>query len=104
MKVNWKVRFHNGVWLASFLSMVVSFVYEILRMFDVVPFITESQVADIISKVLMILGMLGVITDPTTAGIGDSQRAMTYEYPWVDPVETEPFSELPPETNEEDDG
>lgn len=84
MKVNWKVRFKNGVWLASFLSMLVSFVYEVLRMFDVVPVITENQIAEIISKALMILGMIGVITDPTTAGIGDSQRALSYEEPWVD--------------------
>ena len=33
---------------------------------------------------LTLLGLLGVIIDPTTAGLGDSERAMTYEEPWRD--------------------
>ena len=40
----------------------------------------------LINQVLTFLGMIGVIVDPTTAGIGDSQRSMTYEEPWQDPV------------------
>ena len=36
MKINWKARFSNGVWLMSFLSTIVLFVYEILKQFDIV--------------------------------------------------------------------
>ena len=36
-------------------------------------------------NVLTFLGLIGVIVDPTTAGIGDSNRAMSYTEPWEDP-------------------
>ncbi len=29
--------------------------------------------------------VLGVVVDPTTAGIGGSERALGYEAPWTDP-------------------
>ena len=40
-----------------------------------------------VGQVLTFLGLMGVIVDPTTAGFDDSNRAMGYEEPWVDPVE-----------------
>lgn len=84
MKMNWKVRFRNKTWLTMFISLVVGFVFNILKMFDVFPKFTENQVLEIASQVLTFLGLLGVIVDPTTAGIGDSERAMSYTEPWVD--------------------
>lgn len=84
MKLNWKVRFKNKVWLSSFLGLIVSFVYSILSMFDVAPIVTQNSVAQVISQVLTLLGLIGVIQDPTTAGIGDSARALTYDEPWDD--------------------
>lgn len=38
-----------------------------------------------------VLTILGVVVDPTTAGVGDSQRAMGYAEPWKDeqPAEDE---------------
>lgn len=96
VKVNWKVRFKNGVFLASFFSLIVSFVYAMLELFDIFPALQESTVLDIIQKVLMVLGMIGVVTDPTTAGIGDSQRALSYDKPWVD-EEGQPFDQTPEE-------
>jgi phi LC3 family holin len=89
MKLNWKVRFKNKTWLSMFLSMIVGFVYNILKMFDVVPTVTESLVMNIIGQVLMLLGLLGVIVDPTTAGVQDSKRAMTYDEAWSDDVNAE---------------
>ena len=85
--INWKVRFKNKVWLGSFFSLVVGFVYSMLAIFDVFPAVTQNVVMQLINQVLTFLGLIGVIVDPTTAGIGDSQRAMSYEEPWKDPVE-----------------
>ena len=84
MKFNWKVRFRNKTWLALFLSLIVGFVYNILKMFDIYPAITQNQIAEIISQVLTFLGLIGVLIDPTTAGLEDSNRAMTYEVPHKD--------------------
>lgn len=87
MKINWKVRFKNKTWLSMFLGLIIGFVFNMLKMFEVVPIVTENQVATIVSQVLTLLGLLGVLVDPTTAGIGDSERAMSYTEPWVDDVD-----------------
>ena len=83
--INWKVRFRNTTWLTMFISLIVGFVFNILRAFDVVPVVTESLVMNIAGQVLTFLGLIGVIVDPTTAGVGDSERALGYEEPWEDP-------------------
>lgn len=84
MKVNWKVRFKNKVWLTAFISLIVGFVYNLLKLFDIVPVVTENLVMDIVGQFLTFLGLFGVIVDPTTAGMNDSNRAMNYEEPWDD--------------------
>ena len=83
-RINWKVRFKNKVWLGSFLSLIVGFVYSMLALFDVCPTVTENHVVQLVNQVLTFLGLIGVIVGPTTAGLGDSERAMGYEEPWVD--------------------
>ena len=83
-KINWKVRFKNKVWLTSFISLLVGFVFNVLKLFDIVPNVTQNLVMDIIGQFLTFLGLFGVVVDPTTAGLGDSQRALGYEEPWKD--------------------
>ena len=83
-KINWKVRFKNKVWLGSFLSLIVGFIYSMLALFDVFPQVTQNLVVQLLNQVLTFLGLIGVIVDPTTAGLGDSDRAMGYEEPFRD--------------------
>ena len=87
MQINWKVRFKQKVFLTSFISLIVSFVYSMLALFDVFPAITKNQVLEFVNQGLALLGLLGIIVDPTTAGISDSERAMSYEEPYKDPDE-----------------
>lgn len=93
MKLNWKVRFRNKVWLSTFISLIVGFVYNVLAAFDVFPAVTQNTVMQIVGNVLTFLGLLGVIVDPTTAGVSDSDRAMGYEVPWKDEEQTQPPDE-----------
>ena len=83
-KINWKVRFKNKVWLTSFISLIIGFAFNILRLFDIFPRITENEIMGIVSQILTFLGMFSVIVDPTTEGLYDSQRALSYEKPWHD--------------------
>ena len=85
-RINWKVRFKNKIWLGSFLSLIVSFVYSMLSMFDVFPDVTKNSILELLNQVLTFLGLVGVLVDPTTAGLGDSVRAMGYVEPWDDNV------------------
>lgn len=81
MTINWKVRFKNKTWLLSFLAVIVAFIYNILAMFDIVPPVTQDMVTQAIIAVVNILVAIGVVVDPTTQGINDSEQAMTYTEP-----------------------
>lgn len=89
MQMNWKVRFKNRIWLSSFIAAIVTFVYTILGMFDVMPSITQNSLMNVFNAILMMLSLAGVIIDPTTAGVSDSDRAMTYDEPYADPNDDE---------------
>ena len=80
-KLNWKLRFKNKTTLVALLAAVVAFVYQILDIFNVVPIIGENSVLGIGLAVITILVVLGIVTDPTTAGVADSRLALTYEEP-----------------------
>ena len=90
MRINWKVRFKNKVWLGSFFSLVVGFIYSLLALFDVFPAVTQNLVVQLLNQVLTFLGLIGVIVDPTTAGLEDSDRAMGYEEPWGSELNVSP--------------
>lgn len=102
-KINWKVRFKNKVWLTSFISLIVGFVFSMLKLFDVYPPFSESTIMTIVTNILTFLGLFGVVADPTTEGMYDSERALSYEEPWNDAdheVETEEHDDDPPEESE----
>ena len=78
MKINWKARFKNKTFLITFVTLVVAFVYQVLGLFGVVPAVSEESVVNVITLLVNILAFVGVIVDPTTDGINDSDRAMLY--------------------------
>ena len=87
MKINWKVRLHNKVWLAAMASLLITFAYGVLDLLGVVPSISQNKALEIAQSLLTFLGLIGVVADPTTAGLEDSNRAMGYEQPWDDDVD-----------------
>lgn len=78
MKINWKVRFRNKVWLTTMAAAVCAFVFDMLAMLDIASAVTEDAVMQCVTAALTLLGMLGVVIDPTTDGAQDSDRAMEY--------------------------
>lgn len=83
MKINWKVRIRNkNFWLALIPALLL------LVQVVAAPFgykwdfgVLNQQLAAIINAVFALLSILGVVNDPTTAGVGDSARAMSYDEP-----------------------
>ena len=63
-------------------AFLISTVYQWLGYFDIAPVVTQDAVLQLASAVLQILSLLGLIVDPTTAGMGDSARALGYEAPY----------------------
>ncbi|MBS5574350.1 MAG: phage holin [Clostridiales bacterium] len=84
MNINWKIRFQNKTFLTGLISLVVVFIYDLLQLLEIAPAVTQSAVMQVAEGILTILGMLGVIADPTTAGLSDSKQALTYTSPKQD--------------------
>lgn len=78
MKINWKARFKNKAFVITFITMIIAFVYSMLALFGVVPSVAEDTVTEIITLIVEFLAMLGILVDPTTDGVNDSERALTY--------------------------
>ncbi len=81
MKINWKVRFKQPVFVTTFVTLVLTFIYNLLSMFEVVPTITQDMAMSVVVAVVQVLTALGVLVDPTTKGLKDSDRAMGYTEP-----------------------
>lgn len=73
-KINWKLRLQNKVTLIALLGAI----FLMAQQFGLeVP----KNIQDGVNTFVYILVLLGVVTDPTTAGIKDSDRALEYEVP-----------------------
>ncbi len=81
MKINLKVRFKNPVFWLMVIPALVTFVYTVLGAVGVVPAVSEDMIVNIITALISALTTIGVLVDPTTKGVGDSERALNYTEP-----------------------
>lgn len=78
MNINLKLRLqHKSFWVA-----LVGLVVLLSQQLGVKIF--PDNIADITNTVLAIGVLVGVINDPTTAGLGDSNQALGYDKPKED--------------------
>lgn len=80
-QINWKVRFRNKTFLASLFALLLVLAQQIASLFGVDITVYSEQATDIFNTVLTILAIIGVVHDPTTPGVNDSQNAMSYHNP-----------------------
>lgn len=81
MKINWKLRLRNKYTLIALLVAIVGFVYQILGIFGITAPVTEETWVNLITLVCNILVGFGILVDPTTKGLSDSERALDYDEP-----------------------
>ena len=86
MKINFLVRLKNKAFWLALIPALLLVVQTVASLFgynwDFI--VLNQQIAAIINAVFAVLSILGIVVDPTTAGVGDSQRALTYTEPKVD--------------------
>ena len=82
--MNWKLRLQNKTTLITLIAAVLSLVYQVLAMFNIVPGVTEETILSAAGVAVNILCLLGIVVDPTTKGITDSSRALNYSAPAED--------------------
>ena len=84
--INWKVRIRNkAFWIAIIpaLALVVQAVAAVFG-FTLDLSTMVGKILAVVDAVFAVLVILGVVNDPTTDGIGDSERAKGYDVPWKD--------------------
>lgn len=83
MKLNFKVRLKNKLFWTTMIPAVILLVTQVCKLFGLNLDLSgiSSLLLDIVSTVFIILTILGIVNDPTTNGISDSDLAMTYEEP-----------------------
>ena len=71
MKVNWKVRLSNKAFWVALASAIILLCQQ-LGLKDVIP----DNALEIVNSLLVIGTILGIVVDPTTDGLSDSQRVL----------------------------
>ena len=79
--INWKLRLKNKTTLIALLTAVVAFIYQTLGLFKIVPSISADDVLKVAGLAVNVLVLLGIVVDPTTKGIADSEQAKGYDKP-----------------------
>lgn len=83
MKINWTVRIKNKAFWVAFIPAVLMLSRQICAVFGVELEIAglSEQLVEIVGTVFLVLALVGVVNDPTTASLNDSDNAMTYTEP-----------------------
>lgn len=83
MSINWKVRIKNKAFWVALIPALLLLIQQVCAVVGVQLDIGElqAQLVAIVGTVFAILAILGIVADPTTKGVGDSEQAMTYTEP-----------------------
>ena len=85
MKINWLVRIKNKNFWITVIPAVLLLIQVVLAVFGVSIDMGDigNKLIAVVNAVFVLLAILGVVNDPTTAGISDSTQALTYAKPKV---------------------
>lgn len=83
MHINWKVRFANKDFWMTFIPAVLLLITVVADVFGIQLDLGDlgNRLLEVVKAVFMLLAILGIVNDPTTAGTNDSAQAMTYQKP-----------------------
>ena len=83
MKINWIVRLKNKNFWIAFIPALLLLVQVVAAVFGISLDLGDlgNKLLAVVNAAFAVLSILGIVTDPTTAGISDSDQAMTYETP-----------------------
>lgn len=83
MKLNWKVRIKNKNFWITAIPAALLLIQAVLSVFGVNIDIGEigNKLLVVVDAAFALLVGIGVLIDPTTAGLSDSDQAMTYQTP-----------------------
>lgn len=81
--INWTVRLKNKTFWLSLIPAVLLLVQAVAKVFGYELDLSAygENLLEVVNTLFAVLTILGIVTDPTTAGISDSKRALSYKSP-----------------------
>lgn len=83
MNINWKVRVKNKAFWIAFIPAVLILIQSVAAVFGFALDLGDigNKLLAVVEAVFVVLSIVGIVNDPTTVGMDDSARAMTYDEP-----------------------
>lgn len=83
MKINWKVRIKNKNFWIAFIPALLLLVQVVASVFGFTLDLGDlgNKLLAVVNAAFAVLSIVGIVTDPTTKGISDSEQALTYDKP-----------------------
>ena len=81
--INWLVRAKNKMFWIAIIPAVIVLIQAVAAVFGITIDLSDlsGKLLDVVNAAFVVLAILGIVIDPTTAGAGDSDNAMTYTEP-----------------------
>lgn len=81
--INWTVRLKNKAFWVAIIPATLLLVQVVVAVFGVTIDLGElgNKLLEVVNAAFGVLAILGIVTDPTTKGISDSDNALTYTEP-----------------------
>ena len=85
-KINWKVRLKSKTFWLTVIPALLLLVQVVAAVFGFELQLGElgDKLLAVVNALFAVLSILGIVTDPTTAGVSDSAQALTYTEPKED--------------------
>ncbi|MFR8003549.1 MAG: phage holin [Hydrogeniiclostridium sp.] len=81
--MNWKVRIKNKTFWLTVIPAVLLLIQVVAAVFGYTLDFGDlgNKLLAVVNAVFALLAILGIVNDPTTAGVADSTQALTYQEP-----------------------
>ena len=81
--INWTVRIKNKLFWLAIIPAALVLIQAVAAVFGFTLELSEigDRLLAVVEAVFVVLSILGIVTDPTTEGMKDSEQAMTYTEP-----------------------
>ena len=89
MNINWTVRIKNKTFWLALIPAVLLLIQVVAAVFGFTLDLGDlgDKLIAVVNALFAVLVILGIVTDPTTEGVGDSTQALTYTEPKKEDVE-----------------
>ena len=85
-KINWRVRLKSKTFWLTVIPALLLLVQVVAAVFGFELDLGDlgNKLLAVVNALFAVLSILGIVTDPTTAGVSDSAQALTYTEPKED--------------------